>query len=296
MIRQPFKNTLMYWGWGMKKILRGVCLRSAERHAVYAADVYQPPVEAPFVEQPVEVGRSQRLVFAWDVGYAWKRLARGPLFPGLEQQPGRFRPRPMWMTPTSLARCRIPDQTAICVPTSRSTISASPTSRVYQRGLRGCVNCVSNDVASMSAWSLLANAYVDLATYGAFTPYVGAGIGGTRVKWGTLRKHELRRYGSRQLRPDDRAQGRKRLALHLCADGRYRRGSHLQSQGRCRLTASAIFNGGNMLATISTSGPAYDKDIYVHEAPRRACAIPSATIAKPAYVRRPSRSYISDPG
>lgn len=39
------------------------------------------------------------------------------------------------------------------------------------------------DESRMSALSLLANAYVDLANFNGFTPYVGAGIGGTRVKW-----------------------------------------------------------------------------------------------------------------
>lgn len=48
------------------------------------------------------------------------------------------------------------------------------------------VDCVSNDTAKMSALSILANAYVDLANFNGFTPYVGAGIGGTRIKWGDL--------------------------------------------------------------------------------------------------------------
>ncbi len=33
----------------------------------------------------------------------------------------------------------------------------------------------------------MANAYVDLGTYAYFTPYVGAGIGGSYVKWDKLR-------------------------------------------------------------------------------------------------------------
>ena len=48
-------------------------------------------------------------------------------------------------------------------------------------------DCVSSDRASWSALSLLANAYVDLGTYYGVTPYVGAGIGATRVNWGDLR-------------------------------------------------------------------------------------------------------------
>ena len=53
-------------------------------------------------------------------------------------------------------------------------------------GVCGGVPCVSTDTSTMSAWLLLANAYVDLGTWGGFTPYVGAGIGGAYVKWGDL--------------------------------------------------------------------------------------------------------------
>jgi len=37
-----------------------------------------------------------------------------------------------------------------------------------------------------SATLLMANAYVDLGTFNGFTPYVGAGIGGAHMSWGTL--------------------------------------------------------------------------------------------------------------
>ena len=43
----------------------------------------------------------------------------------------------------------------------------------------------SDDSSSLTALSLMANAYIDLGKYNGFTPYVGAGIGGTHVKWGT---------------------------------------------------------------------------------------------------------------
>jgi opacity protein-like surface antigen len=52
--------------------------------------------------------------------------------------------------------------------------------------IAGVSQVCSNDSATMKAFSLLANAYVDLGKFGGFTPYVGAGIGGTNVDWGTL--------------------------------------------------------------------------------------------------------------
>ncbi|KAA3447100.1 porin family protein [Mesorhizobium sp. SARCC-RB16n] len=44
----------------------------------------------------------------------------------------------------------------------------------------------STEVSKMSALLLLANAYVDIGTWHGVTPYVGAGIGGARVKWDTV--------------------------------------------------------------------------------------------------------------
>lgn len=47
-------------------------------------------------------------------------------------------------------------------------------------------SCVSSDIASVSIYTLLANAYADLGNYNGFTPYVGAGIGGAHVAWSDL--------------------------------------------------------------------------------------------------------------
>ena len=47
--------------------------------------------------------------------------------------------------------------------------------------------CRSHDRASMSAFSLMANAYVDVAHYGVLTPYVGVGLGATRIQWDDLK-------------------------------------------------------------------------------------------------------------
>jgi opacity protein-like surface antigen len=44
--------------------------------------------------------------------------------------------------------------------------------------------CRTTGTGSASTLSLMANGYVDLGTYAGFTPYVGAGAGMSRVKWG----------------------------------------------------------------------------------------------------------------
>ena len=43
--------------------------------------------------------------------------------------------------------------------------------------------CQQVDGSKVTMLSLLANAYVDLGTWNGITPYVGAGIGGTHIKW-----------------------------------------------------------------------------------------------------------------
>lgn len=43
--------------------------------------------------------------------------------------------------------------------------------------------CTSEDTSKISAWELMANAYVDLGTFAGFTPYVGAGVGAVHVKY-----------------------------------------------------------------------------------------------------------------
>jgi opacity protein-like surface antigen len=48
------------------------------------------------------------------------------------------------------------------------------------------VGCQSTDTTSFTAIEVMANAYADLGTYHGFTPYVGAGVGMTRLKFNSL--------------------------------------------------------------------------------------------------------------
>lgn len=50
-------------------------------------------------------------------------------------------------------------------------------------GGTGGTGCSSKTSSSFRAGSLMVNGYVDLGTLAGFTPYVGAGIGATRVNW-----------------------------------------------------------------------------------------------------------------
>ena len=47
-------------------------------------------------------------------------------------------------------------------------------------------SCGFNHDADYSAINVMANGYVDIGTFAGFTPYIGAGVGATRVSWGDL--------------------------------------------------------------------------------------------------------------
>ncbi|RVN87149.1 porin family protein, partial [Sinorhizobium meliloti] len=61
-----------------------------------------------------------------------------------------------------------------------SSLSASPCA-----GEGAGTRCALSHSANFSALGLMANGYLDLATLAGFTPYLGAGIGATRIDWKT---------------------------------------------------------------------------------------------------------------
>ena len=68
----------------------------------------------------------------------------------------------------------------------KTDFTGSTTGTCTELGTGATVACTSTDTSGYKAWTLLANAYVDLGTYGRVTPYVGAGIGGAHVTWHNL--------------------------------------------------------------------------------------------------------------
>ena len=50
-------------------------------------------------------------------------------------------------------------------------------------GLPGTTFCRSEDSSKFSSIGAMVNGYVDLGTFSGFTPYVGAGLGYSRVRW-----------------------------------------------------------------------------------------------------------------
>lgn len=69
---------------------------------------------------------------------------------------------------------------------SKGTFTGATRSAAPCGGLALTGECASVDTQGFDQFGVMANAYVDLGTFAGFTPYVGAGAGMTRVRWGTL--------------------------------------------------------------------------------------------------------------
>jgi opacity protein-like surface antigen len=125
-------------------------------------------------------------------------------------------------------------------------------------------DATSRDLSSVSALSLLANAYVDLGTYGAFTPYVGAGIGGTYVKWSQLKDTNCADADSSSCDGSDYHNGRGswRFTYALMA------GTSVDLT--CNLKADVGYRfrhieGGDMFGYAQNGGPGSDEGINLNE-------------------------------
>lgn len=147
-------------------------------------------------------------------------------------------------------------------------------------GFGPLVPCVSTDISSMSAYTLLANAYVDFWAYGNFSAYVGAGIGGTYVKWNDLENTACTAANPNLCDPTITHGGNSewRFSGALMAGGAY----HF----RCDFAADVGYryryvSGGQMFGYSTGGGPGYDEAFHVHEAraglryyPGRDCSPP----------------------
>lgn len=112
------------------------------------------------------------------------------------------------------------------------------------------------DETHMSALSLLANAYVDLGNFGGVTPYVGAGVGGTRVKWADLHDTTPGNNGVHSGQAD------WRFTYALMA------GASVDLTHNLKLDAGYRYrhvNGGKMFGANYGLGDGYDKGMNIHD-------------------------------
>lgn len=119
----------------------------------------------------------------------------------------------------------------------------------------GGIDCRSDEHGRMSALSILANAYVDLGNFNGFTPYVGAGIGGTHVKWGDL---YAANYNTTQ-----QGAANWRFTWALMAGVSYDLTENLKLDAGYRFRR---ISGGEMFKGNDYLGSGYDKGMDIHDA------------------------------
>lgn len=118
----------------------------------------------------------------------------------------------------------------------------------------GEIDCRSDERGRMSALSILANAYVDLGTFSGLTPYVGAGIGGTNVKWGDLNAEN---YNTTQ-----QGASNWRFTWALMAGVSYDLTESLKLDAGYRFRR---ISGGEMFKGNEYLGSGYDKGLDIHD-------------------------------
>lgn len=117
--------------------------------------------------------------------------------------------------------------------------------------------CTSVDTSAYSAIVAMANAYVDFGTWHRITPYVGAGIGGARIKWDDLRNTV---GGTTTVHAGVTSW---RFAWALMAGASYCINSKWAADVGYRFMR---ISGGRMFEYAPAAGPGFDYGFNVHEA------------------------------
>lgn len=250
----------------MKSSVIGLVAALSACTSAFAADLYQPA--PPVLNAPeVVINDASGWYLRGDAGYSFNKLRGANFFQGSNALLSDF-------TTASLKDSFVVGAGVGYQINSylRSDVTLDYLSQADFRGsTRGsgaafgaCVGpCTSSDRTSLNAYSLLANAYVDLGTYGGFTPYVGAGIGGTYVKWDKLRNTACADDGSGcDGTVEHGGKGGWRFTYALMAGASY--------DITCNLKADAGYRfrhieGGDMFGYKANGGPGYDKGINSHE-------------------------------
>lgn len=254
----------------MKKSLLGAAALLLMAGVAHSADFYQPE-PLPLMDAPeVTIQEASGWYLRGDVGYSFNKIRGAEYFQGSAGNLVDF-------TSTDLKDSFLIGAGVGYQINSylRTDVTFDyMTSADFRGGTSGfcgdpgigqvSVACSSSDRSHMKAYSLMANAYVDLGTYGYVTPYVGAGIGGTYVKWGKLRNticddpYAGGCYGS-----DHGGEKSWRFTYALMA------GATIDVT--CALKADVGYRfrhvtGGDMFGFVNNGGPGRDKGFYSHEA------------------------------
>ncbi|PWL16891.1 porin family protein [Falsochrobactrum shanghaiense] len=122
----------------------------------------------------------------------------------------------------------------------------------FEASCGGDTGCGMEGSGHLSALSVLANAYVDLGNFAGFTPYIGAGLGGTHIKWADLHHNAGTLEGA--------ANWRFTYALMAGASVDLTHNLKLDAGYRYRHV-----NGGKMFEGNSALGDGHDKGMGIHD-------------------------------
>ncbi|MBO6919318.1 MAG: porin family protein [Rhizobiaceae bacterium] len=126
-------------------------------------------------------------------------------------------------------------------------------------------DCTSTDLTSWTAWSLMANAYVDVFTYGRVTGYVGAGLGATYINWHELSNTACLTATPTTCDPTVTHGGAKgwRATMALMAGASVKINCALDADLGYRYRYMA---GGRFFQIASGAGPGVTRSLHSHEA------------------------------
>lgn len=247
----------------MKKCLAASMALLLTVGAANAADLYQPQ-PAPIQDAPeVTVQEASGWYLRGDIGYSFNHLRGAEYFQGSNSNLVDF------------DHASIKDSLILGGGVGyqinnylRTDVTFDYLDRAkFNGGTTGyCsgVLCHSSDKSDMRAYSIMANAYVDLGTYGYVTPYVGAGIGGSYVKWSKLRNTICDDSSVDGCYETDHDGGGKwRLTYALMAGATIDVTCNLKADIGYRYRHIA---GGDMFGYNANGGPGRDKGFDSHEA------------------------------
>jgi opacity protein-like surface antigen len=232
--------------------------------AAYAADVYQPEPQPVYVDAPeVAVSEASGWYLRGDLGYSFNKLRGANYFQGSNGNQVDF------------ATSSIKDSFWVGGGVGYQINSYLRTDLMFDyltkadfngstRGECGfsATPCTSSDVSSMRAYTLMANAYVDLGTYAYFTPYIGGGIGGSYVKWDKLRNTSCADNGTGcDATVEHHGAGSWRFAYQLMAGASIDVTCNVKADLGYRFRHTA---GGDMFGYALNGGPGYDKGFHSH--------------------------------
>ena len=251
-----------------KTILAATTAALLASSAAFAADVYQPEPQPAYVDAPeVAVSEASGWYLRGDLGYSFNKMRGAKFFQGDSSA-----------DEVNFTTASIKDSFWVGGGVGYQVNNYLRTDLtfdyMFKSDFRGstvggnsgggacAVACTSEDLSALRAYSLMANAYIDLGTYAYFTPYIGGGIGGSYVKWDKLRNTSCPDGGG--VCDDTVEHGGKgswRFAYQLMA------GASIDVTCNVKADLGYRFRhtmGGDMFGYASNGGPGYDKGFYSH--------------------------------